>query len=190
MSPFGMQRRYSGAFRRRSGFRSFGNFRRPKPGLLSVNHCEVDPGTSTGGVTQQTAVFTVVEPPTNRGSMLPSGAVLKRVRIELWGMDATPVTGEHSCLMLFQPGATTYADPIAAWLSTTEPMTEEAIQVRQNIMQRMHRFVTITGASFAPHWICEWRGNKILRDADDIVVALNDAQATDWEGICEAWWVS
>lgn len=161
-----------------------------KPAQLSTNHCIIDPGSSIGGTTQQTAVFTAIEPPVNRGSQIPVGAILKGVDIQLWAKDTTPVNGFHRCLMVYQPGQTTYSDPITAWLSTADPLTEEAIQIRQNKMTKMEQYMTITGASLPPYWRCRWRGNISLRDGDDIVVALLDDNATDWEGICTAWWIS
>lgn len=155
-----------------------------KPGILTVNHFDLASFTTAAATTNQRAIHTVVETPTNRGADLPVGAVLTSIHATFWATDATPVNGKHECFMLFQPGATTYSDPISAWLDTTEPMTEEAIQVRQNKMAQYHRTNIVSGAARPLIWSCRWRGRKVLRDGDDIVVCVRDAAITNWEGNC------
>lgn len=166
-------------FRRRSyGYR--------KPGLLTVNHCNGSQFSTVADTTSQRAEFTTVENADDRSADLPMGAVLREIDIQAWSIDGTPPNGRHECLMLFQPGGTTYSDPIAAWLNSTDPLTEEAIQVRQNIMVPYHRQQTITGISGPLRWRCRWTGNKILRDGDDVVVCFRDLLATSWDIYCVA----
>lgn len=159
---------------------------RTKPALRTVNHC-LTPSILTGAGTEvQTIMFTAVNDPANRGTNIKTGATITALDVWLWASDATPVAGYHRCLMYFQPGATTYSTPIASWLDTTDGLTEEAIQMRQNVMGRFMQQVVVTGAVYPLMWHCRWKGRKVLREADDIVVALQDQAATNWIGYCEA----
>lgn len=173
---FRRRRRYGGAFTRRS-----------KPGLMTTNHCEMTTVT-TGGVELQTAVFTSTSSPSNRGATIPEGSILKKVVIRLWATDATPVTGKHQCFLVKRPGATVFTTgPITNWYLTTDPVTEEMIDVRRYAMsKRPHTLVTITGASGPPRMTCFWKGNWPMRDGDDVVLAQLDASATNWTLECHA----
>lgn len=191
----GFRRRgpYIGAFKNRRSFAFNRSFGRPaKPAMLTVNHCIVTPFVTTAFVENQQAVFTTEEPPTNRGSMIPSGALLKGVDIQLWGDDGggASVDGLHRCMMVFRPASTVYGTPIASWLSTADPLTEEAIQIRQNVLQRLHQYININNNVRTAYWRCAWRGNKSLRQGDAIVVAIEDEFATSWRGLCTAWWIN
>lgn len=162
-----------------------------KPGLLTVNHCLMTPFTTVAGTTTQTAIFTASDAPGNRTTAIKSGSVLKKVLVRLWANDTTPVNGKHECFMLFQPGATTYTDPVANWFAGAEPLGEEEIQVRQNKLSRaVDSKVTVTGASDAPWFVCVWRGNRVMHDGDDVVICNRDAGATSWIGECTAWYIN
>lgn len=156
-----------------------------KPGLRTVNHCFGGQFTTTGGTTTQRVPFTTVESPTDRDGQLPVGAVLTQVWVRYFNLDGIPPNGQHLCLMTFQPGGTTYSDPIAAWTSTTNPLTEENIQVRQNKMGELGLQYIQTNVT-PLKWSCLWRGKKLLRQGDDVVVSLRDALTTNWEEFCIA----
>lgn len=169
-------------FRRKYGY--------SKPALLTVNHCETTSFTSAASVTNQRTVFVGADAPANRNQDIPAGAILKEVDIKYWSIDGTPPNGKHECLMVFQPGATTYSDPIAAWLNETDPLSEEAIQIRQNKMGLYQRKQIISGISGPLTWHCRWRGNKMIRDGDDVVVAIKDLVITNWDGYCIAKYIN
>lgn len=186
MQRFRQRRRFGGATGRRFGY--------AKPGLLTVNHCEIASFTTVAGVENQQAIFDAQEAPGNRNTDIPVGSVLKKVLIKLWGSDATPVNGYHRCMMFHQKGAGLFATPIASWLSGADPLTEEDIQVRQAAMGRVGRqlqqIVTVTGVTGPPRHTCFWKGNITMRDGDDIVVVVQDQAATNWIGLCYAWYVT
>lgn len=184
---------YIGAFKNRRSFAFNRTFGRPaKPAMLTVNHCIITPFTTVSFVENQQAIFTTEEPPTNRGSMIPSGALLKGIDIQLWGTDGADnaTVGLHRCMMMFRPASTVYGTPIASWLSTADPLTEEAIQIRQNVLQRMHQYVNVDNTVKSAYWRCSWRGNKSLRQGDAIVVVIEDETVTNWIGLCNAWWIN
>lgn len=170
--------------------RGYRKFRPPKQGFLTTNHCEVPAFATTAGTENQQAIFSTVEPPTNRGQHIPAGAILKGFWIKLFAVDTTPVNGKHSCLMSYRPGSSAWANPIASWLNTADPLAEEPLQIRQAKLGPFSRYVTITGASQPPTHICKWKGSIHLRDGDDIVLTLLDDNITSWEGLCSAWWIS
>lgn len=158
--------------------------RRFKPGLRTVNHC-LGPGiTTVAGTEAQTVMFTGTVSPTSRDDEIKAGSLLTSVDIYYWATDATPVNGYHRCMLIFQPGETTYTAPIASWLATT--MTEEAIQVRQNVMTKFHQQYVVTGAAYPLRWHCRWKGKKLIRFGDDIVLVLQDQNVTTWAGYCVA----
>lgn len=157
-----------------------------KPGLLTVNHCDGTSFTTAAATTNQRPIFTAVDNPGNRNADIMTGSVLVEVDIWMWCIDGTPPAGKHECLMVFQPGATTYTDPIASWLSNLSPLTEEAIQVRQNIMGTYHRKNIVAGVAEPLRWRCHWRGRKPLREDDDVVVCIRDLQVTNWDVYCVA----
>lgn len=159
-----------------------------KPGLRTTNHCETSFST-TGGTELQTAVFTSVSGPSNRGAHIPEGSVLKSVFIDLFSTDNTPVTGKHQCMLIKRPGATVFTTgPITNWFLTTDPITEEMIDVRRYAMERhgVSTRYTVTPAVEPLRFRCSWRGNWQLRDGDDVVLSLLDANNTTYIGICNA----
>lgn len=166
--------------------------RRPnfKRGLLTTNHCETTTVTAAG-VELQTAMFTCVNNPTERQTNIPEGADLVKVRIRSWATDPTPVNGKHQCFLVKRPGAQVYTTgPIANWYSTTDPLTEEARDVRINrLSKKPHTVVTITGISGPPRYTCFWKGHWPMRDGDDVILSQLDAGITNWTHECEAWYV-
>lgn len=159
-----------------------------KPAIHQVNHCEITTST-TGGTELNTTVFVGIDALANRGTNIPEGAVLTWVKVELWATDATPVAGKHQCMLTYRPGgeAFTTTSPITSWFLTTDPLTEDAIAVRRLKLGRgPHTTVTVTGASGPPHFICFWRGRKLIHDGDDVVLSQLDAGSTAWTATCEA----
>lgn len=173
--------------------RGYRNRRSAKPAQLTTNHCIVTPFTTAAFIETQTPVFTAQEPPTNRGDHIPTGAMLKGVDIQLWGQESGGdgvSIGLHRCLMVYRPASTAYGTPIASWLSTADPLTEEAIQIRQHKMMRLHQTIITSDGIQPTYWRCAWRGNITLRQGDSIVVVTEDQLATDWRGLCTAWWIA
>lgn len=171
-------------FKGRSGFAFKRPFGYKKPGLLTVNHCLGPTFATAAGVETQTVMFTGLDDPLDRNDDIPTGSVMKQVDVYYWATDATPVNGYHRCMMVFQPGATTYTNPIAAWLDATAGLTEEAIQVRQNVMSPFRMKYVVTGAPYPLMWHCRWKGSKVMRESDDIVLVLQDQNITNWAGYC------
>lgn len=162
-----------------------------KRALLSVNHCEQTMVT-VGGTELATQMFTSLDAPTNRSTMIPAGAVLKRVLIRLFATDATPVTGKHQCALFWRPASLGFSSPtgmIAGWYSSTDPLTTAAVEARKYIMGKVHTNVIVTGAAFPLKMTCSWKGNRVMRDGDDIILQLLDGTATNWYGECSAWYV-
>lgn len=153
-----------------------------KPGLRTTNHYEPAGTATTGGTELQTQMFQCVSGPANRGLHIPEGSVLTNVVCRAWATDTTPVNGKHQCMLIKRPGATVFTTgPITNWFLTTDPATEEMIDVRRYIMERMpHAVVTITGASAPPRFTCHWRGRWQMRDGDDVILAQLDTNATTW----------
>lgn len=142
--------------------------------------------TTVGGTESQNVILTGTEDVSSRANQVPHDSILTRVSVKLWATDATPVTGKHQCLMYFQPAATTYGSPIASYLSAANPLTEEAVQIRQNVMsKRLHQEQIVTGAAFPLRFHCFWKGRHTIRDGDDVVVSLLDGSATNWTGLCD-----
>lgn len=163
---------------------------RAKPGHFGRNHCNMTLGPTTGGTELITTVTTALDTPTDRATTMPANAILKKVRVDLWATDATPVTGKHQCLMFRAPAATTISTPIASWVGAATPLSEEAIQIRQLALGRLGTKVIVTGAAFPLHWSCRWRGNLLMNASDDINFSLLDANATSWTGYCDYTWVA
>lgn len=141
---------------------------------------------TTAGVESQDVILTGVDSMTNRENQVPRDAVLTKVSVKYWATDATPVNGKHQCLMFFQPAATAYSTPIASYLSNAHPLTEEAVQIRQNVMsKRLHMNFVVSGAAFPLRWHCFWKGRRLIREGDDVVISLLDATGTTWNGLCD-----
>lgn len=156
-----------------------------KPARYERNHYEI--GFTTVAATElQTALLTGTDDVVNRSTSFPTGAILTRLVVRIWGTAGTPVGGKHECMILYQAGASDYATPIASWYSTTNPIAEENQQVRANNLERgVKRIVTITGASGAPRLTCFFRGKKLIHDGDDILLVNLDQNATAWAGVCD-----
>lgn len=161
-----------------------------KRAITSINHCEATTAT-TGGTELLTTMFTALDAPTNRSTHIPAGAVLKSVLIRLFATDATPVAGKHQCGLWWRPGAMAFQGGLfTGWYASTDPITSVMVESRKYALQRNpHTLVTITGAAFPPRMTCFWRGNRVMRDGDDIVLAQLDAGSTAWYAECIAKYV-
>lgn len=165
-------------------------FPRWKPGLLTTNHCE-NSISSTAGTEIQTAVFSCVSGPTNRGLHIPEGATLTKVVIKLMASDDTPVQGKHQCFLVKRPGATVFTTgPITNWYLTTDPATEEMIDVRRYAMIRKpYTNFIIAGQAVGNRCTMIWRGKWIMRDGDDVIVATLSTNLTQYYAECHATYV-
>lgn len=183
MPYYQQRRRFGDAFGRRSGFRS-------KPGHFGRNHCNMTLGPTTGGTELITTITTALDTPTDRATTMPANAILKKMRVELWATDATPVTGKHQCLMFRAPAATTISTPIGSYVAAATPLSEEGIQIRQLALGTLGTKVIVTGAAFPLHWVCQWRSKRglLMNASDDINVSILDANATNWTGYCDYTW--
>lgn len=143
---------------------------------------------TTGGTELQTVLTTATDDTTNRSTTMPTGAVLRKIRVNLWSTTDPAPAGKHQCMLLYQPGATTYASPIASWFSTTNPITEENQQIRSNILGRhpgVHTRVVSSTPSGPVFMSCFWKGKQLMHDGDDIVLVQLDAVSTAWTGVCD-----
>lgn len=184
MHYFPMRRRRS--FFRRSYFRRRPFFR-SKPGLLTVNHARITPFATAAGVAETNTIFTCVSGPSNRGTHIPEGAVLKRVILDLWNADTTLSVGLHQAGLWIRPGGLAFAaEPITGWFATTDPASQGMIEARKYVICRPRTQFTVTGGSAAPRFRLSCKMNRTMRDGDDIVVASLDDAASNWDGIATA----
>lgn len=183
-------------YNRRRGFGSAGSrflargFARFKPGLLTTNHCE-NSISSTAGTEIQTPIFSCVSGPTNRGLHIPEGATLIRVAIRIKATDDTPVQGKHQCFLVKRPGATVFTTgPITNWFLTTDPATEEMIDVRRYRMVKYpHTNFVISGQAVGNRCNFYWKGRWNMRDGDDVVLATLSTNLTQYYADCNATYI-
>lgn len=182
MRRFRRRGRPGGAFGRRLG--------RFKPGLLTSNHCEVTIS-STAGTEIQTAIFTATSGPSNRGAHIPEGATLIKVVAKIMASDDTPVQGKHQCFLVKRPGATVFTTgPITNWYATTDPVTEEMIDVRRYAMVRKpHTNFIISGQAVGNRCTLVWKGKWVMRDGDDVIVSTLSTNLTNYYVECHATYI-
>lgn len=153
---------------------------RSKPALRSVNHWQLGALTTVAATDLQTPIVTGIEPPTTRGLHVPVGAIITDIKVEAFATDATPVNGRHQCMLLWRSGGQVFANPVASWYDTTDPMSEDAIEIRRANLSPVITKYVITGHDLALKHICTWRGKRVVRDGDDVILNLLDTTATNW----------
>lgn len=159
---------------------------RNKPALRSVNHHQFGAVTTVAAVDLQNAVFVGIEPPTNRGIHLPVGSILTDIRVDAWATDAVPVTGRHQCMLLYRSGAQVFANPVASWFDSSDPLSEDAIEIRRANLSPVLTQYVINNNDRPVHHICKWSGKRTIRDGDDIILDLLDTAITNWFIIAQA----
>lgn len=153
----------------------FGKFKRA---IVVKNHYETT--MVHGGAGSQTTVVAVaVDDVTNRSTHVQNGSVLKKVVVEI--APQTLTAGKYQCLMWKQLGGVAVADPIASYFSSTDPITEDAVLMRRNLMGRVETRRVFATAVVPLGFTCKWRGNTLMRDGDaiDITIGSNVALTFD-----------
>lgn len=165
---------------------AFGRLKRVQ---LSRNHTEFT-FTTTGGTENLSTLVSGIATVTNRANQIKEGGVLRKMSCMIYATDATPVNGKHQCMMFFRPGGSALPTPIAAWFDQTDPLTEDAIDIRRDTMSRRgpHTRVIISGQSGPLVMHCFWKGRRILRDGDDVILSNLDANATSYTVVQDYVW--
>lgn len=170
---------------RRRG-QSFGGFgrrsMRAKPGIVTVNHYN-NSFASAAGVELLTTGFTGVDDATNRSTHIPEGAIVTSVKVKQWMYTDPPALGLHRALLMFRPAAQVIATPITFWFTTTDPLEEEAIEIRRQ--KRAPRngistHINTTGAQTARGHTLFWKGRQMMREGDDWIVVNLDDTISSW----------
>lgn len=162
-------------FRRKRSMSVFGKFKR----AISVkNHYETTL-VHGGAGTQTTNVCLTVDDVTNRSTHIQNGGVLKHVVVEI--QPQSLAAGKYQCLMFKQLGPVTQADPIAAYFSSTDPLSEDAVLMRRNLMGRLETRRIFSTAVTPIQFTCKWKGNSLMRDGDAINVAIGSNVALTFD---------
>lgn len=153
-----------------------GKFYRMKQ-AVTKNHFQLALST-TGGTELQTPVATGIDAPNDRGIDVPENSVLRSVVCNMSAL--ATVTGKHQCMLWRRPGGSTNNGIASFWL-TTDPATEEMIEIRRSMMSTVHTKHIIIGAVEPLKFSCHWRGNMRMYDGDDVILSLLDGTSTDYD---------
>jgi len=156
----------------RRGFNA-SRFSRPqmKMAIRTKNHYEANFNLGIATTDQIFTLATGVDAATNRSTHIPNGATLRAVTVTLAG--TTLVAGKHQCLLYFEPGGSgAIATPITSYWSGTDPLPEDSIDIRRNMMGRVDTVQKVTGALTPIQMRCVWRGRKLIRQDDVINLCL------------------
>lgn len=158
----------------RMGFRRkrfTGAFRRFKPAIRVKNHYETTLIAGAGATTNLTVAL-AVDDVTNRSTHVQNGGVLKKVVCEV--VPQSIVAGKNQCLMWKHLGPVTMSDPIAAYWSSTDPLSEDAVLIRRNLMGRVDTKRVYASSVVPFQMVCKWKGSSLMRDGDAIEISVNN----------------
>lgn len=159
----------------------FGRRRGSRYGIghsVTKNHFQMTFAT-TGGTELQTAVATGIDAPNDRGIDVPENSILRSVLVNL-SADAI-VVGKHQCLLIRRPGASALASPITNFFATTDPATEDMIEVRRQAMGTVHTKHSVAGGFEPVRFSCRWKGAMKMYDGDDVMLVLLDGTSTTYD---------
>lgn len=155
-------------FRRRSYGGAFGRFKRAH---RSVNHWQLQ-STATTAVEDIDPIVTGSDTPDDRGVDVPNGAIIHKIVVR--AQPTTIAAGKYQCFLHKAPGGMTIANPIASWLGTTDPLTEDQILARRYQLGKVHTQLVVAGALIPPVFWCTWKSRRgfTIRDGDDVNIAV------------------
>lgn len=131
-------------------------------------------GPTTANVESLTNVALGVDSPTNRSTSVPNGAIIRSVIVKLM---PTLVNGRHDAILFWRPGADDLATPIANYFDSADPLTEDGINMRRYALTRIQTYINDSTSINRPTFL-RWKGARRIREGDQIIVALRDAEAT------------
>lgn len=160
-----------------------------KPSQKTTNHYDTTFATGTPGTETLTALFVGVDDMANRAGNIPEGATLTRLKIELLNYSDPVPLGKVQSLMFWRPGGTAIATPIANWFSQTDPLPQAAIDIRRQILGRVLTSMNTSDAIQQRRHVHFWRGKKLIRDGDDVIVATLGDAVISWYVIATATYI-
>lgn len=170
--------------RRGQSFGGFGrrSFMRAKPAIKTTNHYN-NSFASAAGTELQTTAFTGIDDATNRSTHIPEGAIVTSIQVKQLMYTDPPALGLHRAMLFFRPAAMAISNPISAWFDATDPLTEDAIHIRQQKRaprRGISAHINTTGAQMSRGHSLIWRGRQMMRDGDDWVIVNLDDTISSW----------